>query len=268
MKSAITDVSYTASQTLNLKQIHSKVIVLRLNLNLTVLCTVASYTAADCYIRQDAHSRMGLVIARFRRAEERAGERGERAQDHQSVNGEKLFMSLSSAECTVTEVQYATEQYSESPPPVGTKTDTGKGNTAPRKSGRDFASRLQVELDSSSDEAQTSSRSIYLREIHWHSQIDHCDNLNKIVQRRPAHWHSTIIAMREGNAPAPQAVRPLAPALPPAHIPPLQQVPCNSAPRAPRRRSMRPARPRPVAKIQVTRHKAYFQRTFLKYFRT
>jgi hypothetical protein len=67
------------------------------------------YAAADCHFRQDAHLRMASVIARIRRAEER--ERGERAQDHQSVNGEKLFMSLTSVECT--EVEYATERYSE-----------------------------------------------------------------------------------------------------------------------------------------------------------
>jgi hypothetical protein len=67
---SITNVSYAASQTLNLKLIHSKAIVSRLNLNLTVLCTMASYAAADCHFRQDAHSRMALVIARIRRAEE------------------------------------------------------------------------------------------------------------------------------------------------------------------------------------------------------
>jgi hypothetical protein len=50
---------------------------------------------------------MASVIASIRRAEERVrGERDERAQDHQSVNGEKLFMSLSSVDCT--EVEYAT----------------------------------------------------------------------------------------------------------------------------------------------------------------
>jgi hypothetical protein len=87
------------------KSIHSKAIVSNLNLNLTVLCTMASYAAADCHFWQDAHRRMASVIARIRRAEE--CERGERVQDHQSVNGEKLFMSLSSVECT--EVEYATE---------------------------------------------------------------------------------------------------------------------------------------------------------------
>jgi hypothetical protein len=71
-------------------------------------------------------------------------------------------MSSCSAECT--EVEYATERYLESPLPVGTKTD--KGDLAPRKRGRDFALRIQVEIDCSSDEAPTSSRSIYLREIH------------------------------------------------------------------------------------------------------
>jgi hypothetical protein len=120
MRIAITEVSYAASQTLNLKPIHSKAIVSRLNLNLTAMFTMASYAAADCHFRQVAHRRMASVILRIRRAEER--ERGERAQDHQSVNDEKLFMSLSNlsfAECT--EVEYATDRYSESPPPVGTK---------------------------------------------------------------------------------------------------------------------------------------------------
>jgi hypothetical protein len=96
MKSAITDVSYAASQTLILKPIHSKAIVSRLDLYLKVLCTMMSYAAADCHFRQDAHRRMASVIARIRCAEERG--RGERAQDHQTVNGEKLFMSVTSAE--------------------------------------------------------------------------------------------------------------------------------------------------------------------------
>jgi hypothetical protein len=91
-------------------------------------------------------------------------------------------MSLSSAECT--EVECATEQYIESPPPVDTETD--KGGPAPRKRGRDFALRIQVELDSSSDEAPTSSRYIYLCEIH--RQIDHTE----MLQRRLA--HSTNLA--------------------------------------------------------------------------
>ena len=93
MKSAITDV-YAASQTLNLKPIHLKAIVSRLYLYLTVLCTMTSYAAADCHFRQDAHRRMASVIARIRCTEER--ERGERAPDHQTVNGEKLFMSVTS----------------------------------------------------------------------------------------------------------------------------------------------------------------------------
>jgi hypothetical protein len=44
-------------------------------------------------------------------------------------------MSLSSVECTV--AVYATEQYSESRPAVGTKTD--KGDTALQRRLRDFA---------------------------------------------------------------------------------------------------------------------------------
>jgi hypothetical protein len=77
---------------------------------------------------------MASVIARIRRAKER--EPAERAQDCQYANGEKLFSSSSSAECT--EVEYATEQYSESLPPVSTKTD--KGVPALRKRGRDCTS--------------------------------------------------------------------------------------------------------------------------------
>ncbi len=108
MKSAMIDVSYAASQTQILKPIHSKAIVSRLDLFLTVMCTMTSYTAADCHYRQDAHRRMASVLASIRCAEER--ERGERARDHRAVNGEKLFMSVTSAECT--EVEYATERYS------------------------------------------------------------------------------------------------------------------------------------------------------------
>jgi hypothetical protein len=168
MKNAKFDVSYAASQTQILKPIHSKAIVSRLDLYLTVMCTITSCAAADCHFHQDAHRRMASVIARIRCAEER--EHGERSPDHQTVNGEKLFMSVTSAECT--ELEYATER-------DGAKTD--KGDTATRKRRRGFAQRIQVELDSSSDEAPTSSRSIYRREIH--RQIDH----NEMLQRRLAH---------------------------------------------------------------------------------
>ncbi len=103
-------------------------------------------------------------------------------------------MSLTSAECT--EVEYETERCSESPPPVGTKTD--KGDTATRKRRRGIAPRIQVELDSSSDEAPTSSRSIYLRKIH--RQIDH----NEMLQRQLAHSTKRLrdaerITMGEGK---------------------------------------------------------------------
>jgi hypothetical protein len=86
MKSAIIDVSYAAFQTQILKSIHSNAIVSRLDLFLTVMCTMTSYAAADCPFRQDAHRRMAPVLALIRCAEER--ERGERARDHQTVNGE------------------------------------------------------------------------------------------------------------------------------------------------------------------------------------
>ncbi len=195
---------------------------------------------------------MASVIARIRCAEER--ERGERVPDNQTVNGEKPFMSVTSAECT--EVEYAAERYSESPPPDGTKTD--KGDTATRKRRRGFALRIQVGLDSSSDEAPTSSRSIYLLEIH--RQIDH----NEMLQRRLAQSTKLLrdaerIAMGEGNPPAPQAVRHLAPALPHSPIPPLdwRQL-CSSKCPGPYRRRMRP--------VKITRHKVYFLSTFLKHF--
>ncbi len=195
---------------------------------------------------------MASVITRIRSAEER--ERGKGAQDHQSVNGEKLFMSLSSADCT--EVENATQRYSESPPPVSTKTD--KGDTVLRKRRRGFALRIQVELDSSSNEAPTSSRSIHLQEIH--RQIDH----NEMFQRQLAHSTKLLrdaerIAMGEGNPPAPQAARPLAQALPPAPIPLFdwRQLTSSKCPGPPLRR-MLPAK--------ITRHKVYVRRTFLMHF--
>jgi hypothetical protein len=117
-ESAMIDVSYAASQTQILRLIHSKAIVSRLDLFLTVMCTMTSYAAADCHFRQDVHRRMASVLVRIRCAEER--ECCERARDHQTVNGEKLFMSVTSEEST--EVEYAAERYSESPPPDGTKT--------------------------------------------------------------------------------------------------------------------------------------------------
>ncbi len=52
---------------------------------------------------------MALVIARIWRAEER--KRAKRAQDHEYVNGEKVFSSSSSAAGECTEVEYVTEQY-------------------------------------------------------------------------------------------------------------------------------------------------------------
>jgi hypothetical protein len=53
-------------------------------------------------------------------------------------------MSVTSAGCT--EVEYATERYSESPPLDGTKTDNGDTVTATRKMLRGFAPHIQVEL--------------------------------------------------------------------------------------------------------------------------
>ncbi len=94
----------------------------------------------------------------------------ERAQD--SLNGGRLFSSLSSAECT--EIEYVTEWYSESPSPVD------KGELS-RKQHRNFAQRMQVELssrdNSSCNEAPTASRSVYIRGIHHH--IDHNDGLQR-----------------------------------------------------------------------------------------
>jgi hypothetical protein len=76
-----------------------------------------------------------------------------------------------------------------------------------------------VELDSSSDEAPTSSRLIYLPEIH--RQIDHNEMLQRwLAQSTKLLRDAERIAIVEGNAPARQAVRPLALALPPAPIPP------------------------------------------------
>jgi hypothetical protein len=83
------NVSYAASLTQILKPIHSKAIVSRLDLYLTVMCSMTSYAAAGCHFRQDAHRRMASVIARIRCAEER--ERGERAPNHQTFNGENFF---------------------------------------------------------------------------------------------------------------------------------------------------------------------------------
>ncbi len=101
MKNSMSDVSYAASQTQILKPIHSKAIVSRLYLFFMVMCTMTSYAAAHCHFRQDAHRRMASVLARIRCAEER--ERCERARDPQTVNGEQLFMSVTSAECTEVE---------------------------------------------------------------------------------------------------------------------------------------------------------------------
>ncbi len=231
--------------------------------NLTVLRTMASYAAADCPIRQDAHRRMALVIARIWRAEER--ERAKRAQGRKYVDREKLFSSSSSAECT--EVAYAAERYSEPPPPVGTKTD--KAEPVQLKRRRDFAQRIQVEHDSSRDEVPTASSSIYLRKNY--RQIDHSD----MLQRRLAHSTKLLrdaerIAIGDGSDPAPQAVRPLAPIIPldwkrfsSSKICCLAPLPMfrgsllwTLCPGPPRLR-MRPAK--------ITRHKLYFQRTSLKH---
>ncbi len=85
-----------------------------------------------------------------------------------------------------------------------------------------------------------------------------------MLQRRLAHSTKLLrdaerIAMGEGNAPAPQAVRPLAPALPYAPILQLdwRQISSSKCP-GPRRLRMLQAK--------ITRHKVYFQRTFLDAF--
>ncbi len=132
---------------------------------------------------------MVLVIERIQRAE--ACERGEPVEDNH-------FSLSSSAECT--EVEYATERYSESQPRVGTKSD--KGEDAPRKRRREFmefALRIQVSNDSSSDEKSTSSRGVYLLAIH--RQIDHHNNM---LQRRLEHSTKVLryaehLAMGDGN---------------------------------------------------------------------
>jgi hypothetical protein len=80
LNSAITNVSYAASQTLILRLIRSKAVLSRFILYFTLFCKMTSQPAADCHFRQDAHRRMASVIARIRSAEER--ERGEGAQDH------------------------------------------------------------------------------------------------------------------------------------------------------------------------------------------
>ncbi len=94
------------SEKVILKPIHSKVIVSRLDLNLTVLRTMASYAAADCHFRQDAHRRMALAMHSFGALNSAREASASKTTSVSMVNGEKLFRSLSSAECT--EVEYAT----------------------------------------------------------------------------------------------------------------------------------------------------------------
>jgi hypothetical protein len=87
---------------------------------------------------------------------------------------------------------------------------------------------------------------------------------NEMLQRQLAHSTKPLrdaehIAIGEGNAPAPQAVRRLAPALPSAPIPPLEwrQIRSSKCPGPPLPR-MRTAK--------ITLHKVYFQSNFLKCF--
>ncbi len=89
------------------------------------------------------------------------------------------------------------------------------GVPAQQKRLRNFALHIQVELDSSSDEAQTASRSIYLREIC--RQIDHSDMLQRLLAHctKLLRCAAESIAIGNGSYPAPQAVISLAP------IPPL-----------------------------------------------
>ncbi len=71
---------------------------------------------------------------------------------------------------------------------------------------------------------------------------------------------SAMLRMGERNAPAPQAVRPLAPTLPNATIPPLDRRRISS--------SKCPGPPQwHMRQAKITLHKLYFQRTFLKHFR-
>jgi hypothetical protein len=94
-----------------------------------------------------------------------------------------------------------------------------------------------------------------------HRRIDHNEMLQrKLAQSTKLLRDAAHIAIGEGNTPAPQAVRPLAPAMPNAPISPLdwKQL-CSSKCPGPPRRRMLPAK--------ITRHKVYFQRTILKHFR-
>jgi hypothetical protein len=62
--------------------------------------------------------------------------------------------------------------------------------------------------------------------------------LQRILAHSTKLLRDTRVAMGKGNAPAPQAVRPLAPALPLAPIPPLdwRQISSSKCPGPPRRR--------------------------------
>jgi hypothetical protein len=107
-----------------------------------------------------------------------------------------------------------TTVYSVSPPPVATKTD--KGGPAPWKRGSDFALRLQVELDSSSDVAATKSQLPPVLFICGKFTADRPQR-NAPAPAGSQHQDPSqcgVPCHGEGNAPAPQAVRPLAPVLP------------------------------------------------------
>jgi hypothetical protein len=192
------NVSYVASQTLILKLIHSMAIVSRLNLNSTVLHTMASYAAADCHFSQDAHRRMALVIARVRRAEER--ERGERAQDSQCVNGEKIFRLLSSAECTEvvchrTVFRVTTSSRHQDRQGSSCAAEEGQGLCTMHTSGARFFQRRSPDC-----------LQIYLSP--GNSAPDHNEMLAHITK---IHCYAERLAMGDGNAPTPQVVRPPAP---------------------------------------------------------
>jgi hypothetical protein len=168
-------------------------------------------------------------------------------------------MSLTSAECT--KVEYDTKLYSESPPPVDTKTD--KGDTATWKRRRGFALHIQVELDSSSDEAPTSSRSIYLLEIH--RQIDH----NELLQRWLAHSTKLLRDAERIQAALPWAKETLLHLRRFVPSPLLAECPYSTARLEANQLKQVPWPPwLHMLQAKITRHKVYFQPTFLKHFRS